>query len=287
MTAHELIERIQMAKRLEDVVAMPDWRTDYKKLLLIIHPDVCSLSGASLATSKLNALKDKFEKGETFSDESGNFRSNGFTTVFEGDVQLLKTSFQHYHHLKSAGSLHFRKYLPSEMYWEDRKLVVHSAHRSIPLSHLQLPQEHVNWILSRMLEFTVLLWSLGYTHCGLTPESVWVVPETHGIQVSSFYHMTPLGKKVTSINAHYSGWYPPYLFTDKIAKPYIDIELSKKNAISLLGDPSGSGIRLKKTHLPAFIEFVTVPSYDPVTTYEQYRALLKMHFKKKFHVLNL
>ena len=82
MTVHELIERIQMAKRLEDVVAMPDWRTDYKKLLLIIHPDVCSLSGASLATSKLNALKDKFEKGETFSDESGNFHSNGFKKPF-------------------------------------------------------------------------------------------------------------------------------------------------------------------------------------------------------------
>jgi hypothetical protein len=283
----ELIEKIQAADKLEDIVGTSNWREEFKQLMFLVHPDVCSLPGASVAAARLNELKNKFEKGERFSDESGDFHSNGYRAVFEGDLHLLQLSYQNYQLLHATGSPHFKKYLPLGMGWEDTKLVVSFAHRSIPLSCLRLPQEHVNWILSRMLEFTALIESCGFTHCGLTPESVLVVPETHGIQVSSFYHMTSMGKKVSTLNAQYKNWYPPRLFKEPRAGAFIDIELSKKNAIYLLGDPSGSGIRLKKTLHPAFMDFVVTPSYEAVATYDGYREILKNNFKTKYHILNL
>lgn len=69
--------------------------------------------------------------------------------------------------------------------------------------------------------------------------------------------------------------------------PCIDLELAKKTVIYLLGDPSGSGIRLRKTHHSTFIDFVISQSINPMDTYQQYRTLLKSNFNNVFHILNL
>lgn len=208
-TAHLIIPQILKATKLEDVFPLTNWKVEYKRILLLIHPDVCALPEAALATTKLNTLKEQYEKGATFADETGSFQTNGYKTVYRGNPDLLHRSFQNYTRLKSTRSAHFLKYLPEEMYWEGNNLIAKHTHRAVPLSRQSMPQEHVNWILSRLLEFIVLLYQQGYIHCGLNPESVFVVPETHGIQVSSFYHLTPVGRRITNINAQYRNWYPP------------------------------------------------------------------------------
>ena len=96
-----------------------------------------------------------------------------------------------------------------------------------------------------MFEFILWLRQVGYAHMGLNPTTVFVVPETHGIIVISFYHMATLGKKAETISAKYKMWYPTSLFTEKIATPDIDLELSKKIALYLLGDKSAAGTKLK------------------------------------------
>lgn len=282
-----IITQILRASKLEDLVTLPNWKEEYKKLMLLIHPDVCKLHNAALAAAKLNILKDQFEKRASLADESGSFQTNGHQTIYTGNEDLLRRSLHHYNLLKTIRADHFLKYLPQEMYWQGKNLVTTHTNRAVPISQLNLPQEHVNWILSRLLEFVALLYQHGYTHGGLNPESVFVVPETHGIQVASFYHLTPVGQKITTINAQYKNWYPAFLFKEKRATPAIDIELAKKIAIYLLGDPSGHGIKLRKTHNPAFIDFVITQTNDPVATYQQYRTMLSAHFKKTFHILNL
>jgi hypothetical protein len=63
--------------------------------------------------------------------------------------------------------------------------------------------------------------------------------KTHGIIIPSFYHMTPLGRPLKTISGRYQHWYPASTFDKKIAQELIDIELAKKVAIYLSGDPSG------------------------------------------------
>ncbi len=80
-------------------------------------------------------------------------------------------------------------------------------------------------------------------HCGLNPESIFIVPETHGIQICSFYHLTKIGNRIGTISGKYSNWYPQDVFKTKIATPIIDLGCSMKIASYLLGDTSGIGIK--------------------------------------------
>ena len=285
--AERLIQIILKAARPEEIASAADWSSEYKRMVRIIHPDTCGLPGAGAATARLNELKQVFEKGVAYSDESGAFYSDGYKAVYEGDAALLKRSFDNYRRLRASGSAHLLKYLPRDLQWEGGRLTVHFTHRAVPLSGLQLPQEHVNWVLSRLLELAALVAEAGYVHGGLSPESVFVVPETHGIQVATFYHLTPAGTRVSTLSGRYKSWYPPSLFEDKLARSATDLELSKKIAIALLGDSSGSGVKLKKTGHAAFLDFVIRQDGEPYIAYRQYRELLQQHFEKKFHILHL
>jgi serine/threonine protein kinase len=161
------------------------------------------------------------------------------------------------------------------------------AKRAIPLGGLTLPQEHVNWVLSRLLEYTAYLAQVDFVHCGLMPENVFIVPENHGIIIISFYHLTRIGSTVKTISAKYKDWYPPELLQTKLATSGVDLEMVKKIAIYLLGDQSGAGVKLRKTHNADFINFLIKRHDDPYNTYKEYRELLKNNFESKFHVLNI
>lgn len=285
--AERLIQIILKAARPEEVATPADWAAEYKRIMRLIHPDTCGLPMAGAAAARLNVLKQVFDKGVSYSDESGVFCSDGYKAVYEGDAALLKKSFDNYRRLRASAAAHLLKYLPRDMQWESGKLTVHFTHRAVPLSGLQLPQEHVNWVLSRLLELTALVAEAGYVHGGLNPESVFVVPETHGIQVATFYHLAPAGTRVSTLSGRYKSWYPPALFEDKLARSATDLELSKKIAMALLGDPSGAGVKLKKTVHAAFLDFVIRQDEEPFIAYRQYRELLGQHFEKKFHILHL
>jgi len=289
LTSEKIIEDIQQAVKLQDVLAVDQLKEEFKQTMKLIHPDVCGHPDAHDAVTKLNALKADYEQGSVYHDESGEFRTNGEFLIYEGKEELLKTSLRNYQkimELRDEASLHFRRYLPKAMRLEKGKLYVTLAERAIPLSGKKLPELHVRWVLSRLLEFSGWLTQVGYVHAGLTPESVFVVPETHGIVITSFYHLTLKNTKLNTIAAKYRNWYPPKVFKEKRALPVIDVELSKKTAIYLMGDTSGSGIKLKKTHHKEFIDFVITQHQESFTAYQKYRELLKRNFKPKFHVLN-
>lgn len=290
MEANTAIATILKAKKIEDILDVSNIKSGFDAFIKLVHPDCCSLPQAHDATSKLIALRDVFEKGKTYTDDIGQYHTNGYFADFVGDKDFLKKSLDMYRRLKSfkdPSSLHFHRYLPETMEIQGDTLHVTFLHRAVPLYSLQLPQEHVNWILSRILECIAWFSQLGYVHAGITPASVFVVPETHGIIFTSFYHMTEIDRPLKTISARYRSWYPACTFDDKKAIPLIDIELGKKVAINLLGDPSGSGVRLKKTHNNEFIDFVIRQHEDAYDTFKQYRALLDKLFEKKFYPLDL
>lgn len=288
--AQRIIAGITNAKKLEDILDVNNIKSEYRDMLKVIYPDMCTEAGAKEATQKLTTLKEEFDKGKTHVCEVGEFTTNNYFLTFKGNDIALKQSLKNYQILKSlkdANSLHFHQYLPKNMTLDEEGLHIQHPIRTIPITDLQLPQEHVNWILNRMLEFSAWIEQVGYVHCGIHPESIFIIPETHGIQVCLFPHMTKVDNKIGTISGAYQNWYPANVFSKKTASSDIDVELSKKTAIYLLGDKSGSGIKLKRTHNQKFIDFVVKRHNEANTAFLEYRELLQNNFKKGFYKLDI
>lgn len=289
-TPKEIIEMLLQTGNIEDVLDLSNIKESYNKLVLLIHPDKCGHPKASEATAKLNSLKARFLDGVNYTDDAGAFNTNDYIVRFKGTEAALKLSLDNYNRLKSVKdniSDDLGRHLPQSMTFEKGELVVKLRERAIPLTGLSLPQEHVNWILSRLLEFSYYVSRRNYAHIGISPESVFIMPKTHGIQVVSFYHMARIGERVRTVSNIHKPWYPASLFDTKTATAKVDLELSKKTGIYLLGDKSGSGIRLKKTHNEAFINFVITQHHNPAECFTKYREMLKANFETKFFPLNI
>lgn len=274
---------------------------DYKILAKNLHPDVNKDKNAILAFTHLNTLKTDFEKGYEFRDESGVFRSNYLVHKWEGDIDLLKQSKQNYDKLiylaksnfNAQSFSHFMQYIPSNLDFEGGELIYKSQYKCIPLSKVigLLPEaeknKHVNWIFSRLIEFVTMLESLEVTHAGLNPDSIFIIPETHGIKVTSFYHVCT--DTVKTINGKYKNYYPPYVFDTKEAGSYIDINLAKKTAICALGDISGSGVRLRGdvNVNQNVLNFLMSPETDAFYSMRIWREILDKNFIKEFVYLTI
>ncbi len=271
-------------------------QTDYKVLAKHLHPDLNKDKDAIMAFTHLNNLKNSFEKGYQFSDESGEYRSNYLTHKWIGDHELLKTSKQNYDKLifmarsnfNSQSFEHFMEYIPSNLDFTNEGLIYNSQHKCIPLSKVieLLPEEdknkHANWIYSRLIEFVTMLESLKITHTGLNPDSIFIIPETHGIKVTSFYHVCT--SKVKTINGKYRNYYPAQMFDTKMAGTYIDINLIKKTAICTLGDISGSGVRLRSDNNvnQNILNYLMLPETEAFHSMKTWRELLDKNFIKEF-----
>ena len=294
MTDIEVIEKVLKSKKPSDIF-IGDWKSLYRTYSRLIHPDSCKQPKAAEAMAQMNEYKDLLENGIKFTDETGEFRFFDKKIVYqvtpENKKELIK-SVEHYKRLMAftdKASVSFRKYLPESMELTKTELVTTLKDRAIPLTGQKLPQIHVNWLFSRMFEFSLWLRQNEISHMGLNPTTVLVVPETHGIIITSFYHMNPLGKKAKTVSAKYKMWYPSTLFTKKIATPDVDLELSKKIALYLLGDRSAAGtiLRRDKDVNQEVLTFLLTKHQCEFEDYELYRKILKENFERKFYPLDL
>lgn len=286
-SVEQLIDKINRASQLEEVLNTKNLKQAYRRAIRLLHPDLCDVTEAIAALIKLNRLKEAYDKRNIQEDDAGTFRVTKQAIFFHGKQDLLQISYDNYCLLKNfrdAASVHFHRYLPESM-GISTELKVSLRHKAVPIRGLTLPQKHVNWILSRMLEVCAWLAQVGYVHAGISPESVFIVPERHGILLTSFYHLTKNEHRLTTISAKYKHWYPDEIFKHKRAKSLIDLELSKRTAAYLLGDKSGMGINLRKTHHKPFIDFLLDRHTDAYDCFTAYRKLLKNNFKMKYHPL--
>ena len=294
MTDIEVIALILKAEKPQDIFN-GDWKTDYKTYSRLIHPDRCNQPDASNAMAKMNYFKDVLQNGIQYRDETGDFRvfdNKILYTRTKDNEKLLIKSNENYKILKSKtdkSSVSFHRYLPENMELTSDKLIINFKDRSVPLTGQKLPQVHVNWLFSRMFEISLWFKNIGYSHMGMNPTTVFVVPETHGIIITSFYHMNKLDERANTISARYKMWYPTKLFTNKIATQDIDLELSKKIALYLLGDKSAAGTKLKRDPdvNQEILIFLLTKHANEVEEYVNYRNILKKNFENKFYSLNL
>jgi hypothetical protein len=291
MTTQEIINNILNAKSYVDVFPnLSNWQTTFKEYIKQLHPDICKLSGSAEATSMLLNFKKELERGKSHQDDAGDIIYFVDKIILKGDIDLLNKSLKNYNILKKlAKGNHFDKYLPKEMLIINNEIQINLEHRAIPLSSIDfLPQEHVNWILSRILEISSWFYKNNYSHSGLNPDSIYVVPETHGIIIISYYHLAEIGKKLNTVSGRYINFYPNFIFTEKKASYYIDVELAKRTAAYLLGDKSGNGSGLRKKFNLDFIDFLLkFHTKDTFSVFKEYRKMLEKNFEKKFHPLNI
>lgn len=279
----QMIDRVMQATHynaLADGTSM-----SFREIMKAIHPDKCKHPRAQDATNHLLEMHRHFTNGTTFADDSGNFLTNGHWVRYQGDQQVTAHGKRNQQEVVDDATAHFKRYMPYD--WDsDCSLLLHQ--RAIPLVNLTLPQEHVNWVLSRLLEFCMLLHRhTGRAHLGLTPAQVMLVPETHGIAVAGFYHTAGLNGRVSTISAAYRHWYPSQLLIDKKATENADLEMVKRIGAYLLGDRSGLGTSLRKTHHPEVVDFLLSSDDDSLVCYEKYREMLGRNFPSQFIHLNI
>jgi len=286
-----LIDKINKANKIEDVLDLANFKTEFNAIVKQIHPDTCTDAGAVEATSKMNIWKSQYENGKPFTDDAGIFKTNGYWADFSSTLPNLTTSVDNYRMFQQRGSdadKHFKNYLPKECRaFADGTYRFVFEKRAIPLSGLQLPQEHVNWVLNRLLEYIAWLSQSGFVHGGLNPESVFIVPENHGIQVVSFYHLAPKDRKIHTVSGRYMNWYPAQVLKTKTASPVTDLECAKRIAAYLLGDASGNAVKFRKTHNEDFINFLLTQHDNAYQCLTRYQQLLRKNFKTKFYSLTI
>lgn len=291
-TTRDLIDKINKSRTYTEVFCdITNWITEYKNYAKLIHPDVCKESGAKEAITKLNSYREELHKGKSHIDDAGKviYSINKCTIIAEKIIlNNSKRWFDKLISYKEKMDIDFQRYIPKTMTLGEEADISHYlgvtlTKRAVPLSSLGvLPQEHVNWILSRMLEFVAYMHKKGLVHAGINPNSVYVEPQNHGINVISFYHTTEINKKLTTASGLFINFYPDHVKTTKIATPDVDIELCKRTAIYMLGDKSGIGTSLRKTHNTAFLDFINKPHTDSVEAYLEYRKMIDNNFERKF-----
>lgn len=286
-----LINKINKANKIEDVLNVVNYKAEFNNIIKQIHPDTCTDAGAPEATSRMISWKYELENGKEFQDDLGPFRTNGYWASFKSSVPNFKSSIENYRkfqQMKSDADVHFKKYLPKDcLLLPDGTYHFIFEKRAIPLSGLQLPQEHVSWVLNRILEYCAYLSQIDYVHCGLNPESIFIIPENHGIQVVSFYHLTRKNARISTISGRYSNWYPVQSIDTKVATPVVDLECAKHIAAYLLGDRSGNAVKFRKMHNADFINFLLGSHDNAYDCLMQYKTLLRKNFVTKFHSLTI
>lgn len=275
--------------------------SDYIFAAKHLHPDRVRSDKAAMALSHLNSLRADFKRGYEFYDESGEFRSNYLTHRWSGNNSLLRISKFNYEKIISAAKSnfdmksfsHFMQYMPSNYNLNQSGIVYESDCKCIPLSKViaLLPCEekskHVNWIYSRLIEYVVMLEALNITHAGLNLDSIFIVPEIHGIKITSFYHVCT--DNVKTISRKYKNYYPASMFDTKKAGSYIDLNLIKKTAVCSLGDSSGSGVKLRNTGNinRNVLNYLMLPETDAYSSMQIWREILNNNFVKEFIQLNV
>ncbi len=283
MKISELLIKILSSNSIKELIDTNNYDSECKNIIRQIHPDKCKLQNANDAFIKFMELKKLFDKGFSFDDDSGEVVIKENMVYFKGDETLIAKSVSNYEKIYHMANDNFKQYLPNKFSGKEMDLVDNYT----SLKNVILPEEHVRWVLSRLMEFSAYLSQLGFTHAGLTIDSFLVNPKNHGIKIISFYHLKPINSRLETISAKYRLMYPTSVFKDKIAEQKIDTELAKRTACFLLGDSSGIGVKLKKNVSAPLMEFLLKTNNDSIDAFLEYKKILKDNYENKFHDLKL
>lgn len=94
------------------------------------------------------------------------------------------------------------------------------------------------WIFRRMLYSLSNLIDMNIVHGAVTPESVLIHPEMHGLLLRDWQYSVSLGVPLEAIPAEYQSFYPKSVFSHEVVTSSLDILLAAKTAETILSENS-------------------------------------------------
>ena len=274
VTEEDIINSVTYKEILGD-----DITSDLYYLIKKYHPDVNHSSKANDVIVKLTTYKDQIENGILFTDDIS--KENRYycdkIIVRATDKDIARHSINKYNSLLGL-NVNLDAYLPEEYVLTsntEEKIVIKPRWRAIPLSSINgLPQKHINWIFSRILEFCAYMEKHSYIHFGINPSSVFICPENHGIQIVSFYHTIKKGENPKSLSGLYSSYYPRLTKHISSYGNSVDLELAIHTIKSIMAGYKYDDV---------FMNFINQTSTEsPMQYYLKYREMLTKNYNNEF-----
>lgn len=305
-----MIEHATCAEDLFDPKG--DLKAQYRKLARRVHPDG---GGTPVLFAKLTRLYEEAQlKKEQDAWGVPSFARHSYVCAgakvysrapqlyFDYESGLVSNAIRCWAEI--AKHDHFKKYLPSAcassrvLTSEGIRPVLAAtlpegarrvASNRVQATHAAMDPKHVGWIGSRLLELVAFFHKSGFVCAGVTPDTVFIVPETHGIVLVPLVHMAPTGSRLKTIAGSWLPFYPSTIRKDPQARPELDVNMVLRLLVWLLGDKSGHGALLYSRGVDArLVRFLLRTPGPAFETYQAWRDLLHtLYGSPKFHKMTL
>lgn len=117
-------------------------------------------------------------------------------------------------------------------------------------------KEHAAWVMTRLLNLCVLLYTNGFVHNGICIDNCFVSLEHHGLSLLGGWQFAcPEGVRMVGTNSEIYENLPADIKSDKLARYIVDIECSKMVVKKLLG--GNSFLNLEKLCGESMARFLT------------------------------
>lgn len=129
----------------------------------------------------------------------------------------------------------------------------------------KVPPKHAAWMISRLYNLARYLDYTGLMHGDLSPETLFIHPQDHGVAIfGGWWYSRPIGKKMSALPSRTIRYAPKAVVEAKVASQRIDLECIKATGRELLGDISGARLMSDKEIPKPLFNWLQTPSQgDP------------------------
>ena len=144
----------------------------------------------------------------------------------------------------------------------------------------KMDARHVAWLMSRLLELACCMEVTGRVHNGLTLDSVFVSPYWHSVALlGGWWYAVDAGRPMIAIPPAVSAVIPKSILMSKHAENRTDLESIRAIGRGALGDPSGSGLRLRADVPEPFANWLRLPApKSAIDDYTHWQTVLTDSF---------
>lgn len=155
------------------------------------------------------------------------------------------------------------------------------APEEILLSHLidhlgEIPEKHVAWIGSGLLNIACWLQWAGLVHGAIGPDTILINPTTHSVRLFAGWSLaTAKNTRPTMISERTLRIVPRLTLSDETVNSLVDAELIRQTLREALGDPSGT--KIHRSTLPTPLrQWITLPAKNnAVDDYKAWQGALE------------
>lgn len=144
----------------------------------------------------------------------------------------------------------------------------------------QIPEKHVAWIVSGMMNIACYLEWAGFVHGAISPETLMVQPERHSMHLlGGWGFSTRIGKRPAALPGRTMEVYPRIIVKGQTATPEVDMTLIRSVALDCLGKTHGGQLLTEGTVPKPFANWISLPPASRATAdYEAWMTALVESF---------